>query len=179
MELRPAELEDLRACAALPKAVASSYVWQLTFDRDAATSVAAGELGISLRRLRLPRQITVAPPGEPLEAVWDRAVAVFVAEVEAGLAGFVALTRAEERPAANLARLVVMPEWRRQGVATALVRVAARWSATEGLTGLTAHCSARNDPAVAFYTRTGFTFTGFSEAYYPRGEVALFWQRGI
>lgn len=179
MELRPAELEDLRACTALPKSVASSYIWQLTIDRDPATFTAVNQFAIALRRLRLPRQVTVEPPGEPLEAVWERAVAVFVAEVETGMAGFVALTRADERPAAQLARLVVMPEARRQGVATGLLQVALRWARTEGLTGLTAHCSARNDPAVAFYTRTGFTFAGYSEAYYPRGEVALFWQRSI
>ena len=179
MELRPAELEDLRACAALPKAVASSYVWQLTVDREPATPMVASEYCIALRRVRLPRQITVEPPGMPLEAVWEHAVAVFVAEFETGLAGFVALTRAEERPAGNVARLVVLPECRRQGVATALLRVAAHWAAAEGLTGLIAHCSARNDPAVAFYTRAGYTFTGYSEAHYPRGEAALFWQRGI
>jgi ribosomal protein S18 acetylase RimI-like enzyme len=60
-----------------------------------------------------------------------------------------------------------------------LLRTAAAWAKAEGLTGLIAHCAARNHPAVAFFTHAGFTFSGYSEAYYPRGEVALFWQHGL
>ena len=179
MELRPAELEDLRACAAIPRAVSSSHVWQLTLARDPSAALATSEFGIALRCLRLPRQVAVEPPGEALEGLWERAAAVFVAADEATLGGFVVLTAAEERPAATVARLVVVPELRRRGLGTALLRVAANWAAAEGLAGLSAHCSARNHPAVAFYTRSGFTFAGYSEAYYPRGEVALFWQRGV
>ncbi len=179
MELRPAELEDLPECAALPTAVSSSHVWQLTLSRDPSASLATSEFAMTLRCLRLPRQIVVEPPGEPLEAIWERAVAVFVAADESLLRGFIVLTAAEERPAATVARLVVTPELRRHGLGTTLLRAAARWAAAEGLTGLTAHCSARNHPAVAFYTRSGFTFTGYSEAYYPRGEVTLFWQRSV
>ncbi len=179
MELRPAELDDLRACAAMPKAVPSNYVWQLALDRDPTASLTTSEFGIALRCVRLPRQVAVEPPGEPLDTIWERAAAVFVAEDDAVLQGFVALTAAEERPAAHVARIVVAPEARQQGVGTALLRVAATWAAGEGLLGLTAHCSARNHPAVAFFTHSGFTFAGYSEAYYSRSEVALFWQRGV
>jgi ribosomal protein S18 acetylase RimI-like enzyme len=179
MELRPAELEDLQTCAAIPAAVTSSHVWQLSVERDPAASLATSEFSVALRCLRLPRPVTIEPPGEPLEAIWTRVASVFVAEDETGLVGFTALTPTEERPAATIARLVVLPEARRQGVGMALLRTAARWAAAEGLAGLVAHCSARNHPAVAFFARCGFTFTGYSEAYYPRGEVALFWQRTI
>ena len=179
MELRPAEFEDLQACAAIPTAVSSSHVWQLTLSRDPSASLATSEFGMTLRCLRLPRPVVVEPPGAPLETVWERAAAVFVAEDEALLSGFIVLAAAEERLAATIARLVVAPDLRRCGCGTELVRTAARWAAAEGLAGLTAHCSARNHPAVAFYTRSGFTFMGYSEAYYPRGEVALFWQRSV
>ena len=179
MELRQADLEDLRASAAIPQVVQSSYVWQLTLARDPVGSLATREFSMVLRCLRLPRQVAVEPPGEALEDVWERAAAVFVAADEEMVGGFVVLTEAEERPPATIARLVVAPELRRRGIGTGLIRVAARWAAAEGLSALVAHCPARNHPAVAFYTRSGFTFTGYSEAYYPRGEVALFWQRVV
>ncbi len=178
MELRPAELEDLRDCMALPAAVPSNHVWQLTLARDPTASLETSEVSMTLRCLRLPRQIVVEPSGESLETLWNRAAAVFVAtDEEETLGGFVALTSAEERPAATISRLVVTPALRRRGIGSALIRMAVRWAASEGLDGLTAHCSARNHPAVAFYLRSGFTLAGYSEAYYPRGEVALFWQR--
>ncbi|HZG66609.1 MAG TPA: GNAT family N-acetyltransferase [Herpetosiphonaceae bacterium] len=179
MELRPAELDDLDACTTIACAVSSHHVWQLTLARDPAAALATSEYTMTLRCLRLPRQVVVELPGEPLEAVWDRAIAAFVACDDADIGGYVLLTPAEERPAATVARLVVVPELRRRGVGTALMRLAAGWAASEGLTGLNAHCSTRNHPAVAFFTRSGFTFTGYSESYYPRDEVALFWQRGV
>jgi GNAT superfamily N-acetyltransferase len=179
MDLRPAEFEDLQGCAAMSRAVSSGYVWQLTLARDPAAALAASELNIMLRCLRLPRQVVVEPPGEPLDVIWHRATAVFVAEDDAMLHGFIALTAVDERPAAHIARIVVIPGARQRGTGTALLRTAADWAQDEGLAGLTAHCSARNHPAVAFFTHAGFTFSGYSEAYYPRGEVALFWQRGL
>ncbi len=179
MELRPAELEDLRVCAAMPEAVSSGYVWQLTLARDPSAALVASEINITLRCLRLPRQVVVEPLGEPLDAIWERATAAFVAENEAILHGFIALTREGERRAVHVARIVVVPAVRQRGIGTALLRTAAAWAESEGLTGITAHCSARNHPAVAFFTHAGFTFSGYSEAYYPRSEVALFWQRGL
>ncbi len=179
MELRPAEIEDIRACAAISGAVSSSHVWQLTLARDPSASLATSEFGMTLRCLRLPRPVEVKPPGESLDAIWERAAAAFVAADEDLLGGYVVLSAAEERPAATVARLVVTPALRRRKVGTALLRIAAAWATSEGMDGLQAHCSARNHPAVAFYTRSGFTFAGYSEGFYGRGEVALFWQRSV
>src|SRR4051812_572289 len=104
MELRSAEFVDLDLCAAMPQAVSSSHVWQLTSDPAA---LATGELSMGLRCIRLPRPVVVEPPGEPLSALWGRATAAFVACDETQLGGYVVLTPAEERSAATIARLVV------------------------------------------------------------------------
>ncbi len=179
MELRPAELEDLPGCAAIPASIASNHVWQLTLNRDPTATLATSEFSMGLRCLRLPRSVTVTIPGDTLDAVWERAIAVFVAAQETTIGGFIVMTAADERPAAMIARLVVAPHLRRRGTGTALLRVAAQWASSEGMTNLVGQCSARNHPAVAFYTRSGFNFCGYNEAYYPRNEVALFWQRNI
>jgi ribosomal protein S18 acetylase RimI-like enzyme len=179
MDLRPAELADLDGCTAMPRSVSSTHVWQLSLVRDPAVSPVTSGYSMSLSCLRLPRPVIVEPPGEPLGSLWARAIAAFVACDGTELGGYIVLTPAEARPAATIARLAVGTDLRRRGIGSALVRLAARWAEAEGLTGINAHCSARNHPAVAFYTRSGFTFSGYSEAYYPRGEVALFWQRGL
>lgn len=105
MELRPAELEDLIACAQLPSTVASGHVWQLTLARDPAATLAMSEYTMALRCLRLPRPVTIGIPGEPLDAIWKRATAVFVAAQNESIAGFIVLTPAEERSAAMLSFL--------------------------------------------------------------------------
>ncbi len=134
---------------------------------------------MTLRSLRLPRPVTLTPPGAPLQVAWERASAMFVAADEETVGGYVVLTDADERPAATVARLAVAPALRRRGIGGALLRLAAGWAAAEGLDALVGHCSARNHPAVAFYTRCGFTFAGYSEGYYARNEVALLWQRSV
>lgn len=179
MELRPAELEDLPGCVVIPATVASNHVWQLTLTRDPTATLATSEFTMALRCLRLPRSVTVSVPGDPLDAVWERAIAVFVAAEDDAIGGFIVLTAADERPAAMIARLVVAPPLRRRGTGSALLRVAAQWASSEGLGTLIGHCSARNHPAVAFYTRSGFNFSGYNEAYYPRNEIALYWQRNV
>lgn len=179
MELRPAEVEDLPACALISSVVASGYVWQISLAHDPTSSVLPNNLGATLHCLRLPRAVAVQPPGEPWEQIWERAAAVFVAVDDEVVRGCAALTPAEERPALHLARLVVAPGARRRRTGSRLLRMAQEWTASAGYTHLTAHCSARNHPAVVFFARSGFSFAGYSEAYYPRDEIALFWQRPV
>src|SRR3712207_3285354 len=116
MEPRPAELEDLRGCAALSPTIQSTHVWQLTLTRDPTASLATSEFSMALRSLRLPRPVGVTLPGAPLEAIWERDSAMFVVADEAEVGGYVVLMSADERPAATIARLVVAPELRRTGI---------------------------------------------------------------
>lgn len=179
MELRPAELEDLESCALLSATVQSGYVWQLSLTREPAVPAMASEFSMSLRCLRLPRPVRIMPAGAALDDIWKRADAAFVADDNGAVSGFIILTYAEERSAANIARIVVAPAARRSGIGTGLLRTAGRWATGEGLECLIAHCAARNHPGVAFYLNSGFTFAGYSESYYPRGDVALLWQRSL
>ena len=164
---------------AISTGVASNHVWQLAVERDPTATLETTEYAIALRCSRLPRPVNIKLPGEPLDVVWKRAVAMFVAAQDDVVGGYLVLTAADERPAATIARLVVAPPLRRRGTARALVRTAAQWAAAEGMTTLLGHCSARNHPAATLYTRLGFTFCGYSDTYYPRNELALFWQRKL
>jgi GNAT superfamily N-acetyltransferase len=116
---------------------------------------------------------------EPIEQLWSRAAEVLVAEDDQGIVGYVALTISESAPVATVARLVVAPQARRSGIGGALLKTAVQWSRMVGLEMLVGHCAARNHPAAHFYMRWGFRFAGYSEAFYPRGEVALFFQRPV
>ncbi len=178
MDVREAEVSDLAYCAALSASVQTTHVWQLRLAYDPITVQADDELGGVLHCTRLPRPVMVQPASaEPLDALWARAADVLVAEQGQELSGYVVLTIDNHQPAVSIARLVVAPQQRRAGVGGALLRAALQWTRASGFETLVAHSSARNYPATNFYLRRGLRFVGYSEAFYPRGEVALFFQK--
>lgn len=180
MDVRLADDEDLAVCAGIPTTVQSTHVWQLRLGFDPTAALPGDELGATLYRTRLPRAVMVKPASaEPLEELWLRAAGVVLAEDTHGIAGYTVLTVAPSAPRVTLARLVVAPAARRGGVGSLLLRAALQWGRAMQHDGLAAHCPARNDPAVRFFMRCGLRFAGYSEALYPRGEIALFWHRPL
>ncbi len=181
MNLRPAEYADLAACEALPLTVQSQYVWQLQVQRDPTQALSQSEWSIALRCVRLPRPVPVTPPGPAAAALWSTASAVFIAADDADeIVGFVVLSASPTRPAAlALPLLAVAPAARQRGVATALLRQALVWARAGGFEAVTAATSTRNHPAASCLARSGFTFAGYSESQWPRGELALLWQRAV
>lgn len=180
MDVRLAETEDLARCASLSPGVQSTHAWQLRLAYDPIAAQPGDELGATLHRTRLPRPITTGPGNaEPLELLWSRAADVLVAEDAQGIGGYLVLTLSHDAPSVTIARLVVAPVARRAGVGGLLLRAAMQWGQAMQLELLVAHCAARNDPAVNFYIRYGMRFSGYSEAFYPRGEIALFWRRAL
>jgi GNAT superfamily N-acetyltransferase len=180
MDVREAEPADLAYCAALSASVQSTHVWQLRLGYDPILAQPSEELGAMLHCTRLPRPIMVQPASsEPIAQLWTRAAEVLVAEDVDDIVGYVVLTINEAAPIATIARLVVAPQMRRRGIGGGLLRAAAQWSRAVGLETILGHCAARNHPAAHFYMRWGLRFAGYSEAFYPRGEVALFFQKPV
>lgn len=180
MDIRQADADDLEACAAISAGVQSTHVWQFRRAYDPLALQMSEELGATLHRSRLPRPITIRPASpEPLAELWERATDILVAEDTQGIAGYVVLMASEHTAMAQIARLVVAPLARRGGLGGSLVRAARQWGSAYELGVLTGHCAARNDPAASFYMRSGFRFAGYSEAFYPRGEIALFFQHSL
>lgn len=180
MDIRQADSTDLQLCAAVSPASQSTHVWQLRLAYDPVAGQSSEELGATLHRTRLPRQIVInTASAEPLQALWSRAADVLVAADEEQIGGYLVLTFEHSAPIVTVARLVVAPAFRRTGVGGKLIRSAMQWSRAMGFDMLAGHCATRNDPAANFYMRHGFKFAGYSEVFYPRGEIALLWQRAV
>lgn len=181
MDVRQASsAEDLAQCAALNANVQSTHVWQLRLAYDSVATQPIAEFGGTLHCMRLPRPVILQPASaEPLDRLWERAAEVLVAEDEQGLAGYIVLVINERAAAVTVERLVVAPLLRRAGIGGQLIGAAGEWAGEVGFDSLMAHCAARNHPTVSFYQRYGFRFAGYSEAFYPRGEVALFWSKPL
>lgn len=95
---------------------------------------------------------------EVLTALDDPAVKVFVAEADGGLVG-TARVELAERPyyrIADLRRLYVKPEWRRRGVATALVHAAEEAAHDESARELRLTVVAENATALLLYEHLGY-----------------------
>jgi GNAT superfamily N-acetyltransferase len=111
----------------------------------------AGELGYPVDVAALAGRL-VAALGDP-----DRAV--FVAEVDGRVAGWIDV--AERRPlqegrSAEIGGLVVTSDLHRTGLGRALVAAAEQWAAGRGLASMTVRSRATRDGAHAFYRGLGF-----------------------
>jgi len=90
--------------------------------------------------------------------------------VDGEMVGFIAGDPRRDEQTGWIMTLGVLPDWRRQGIAEALL------SACEQKMGLpTVKLTVRrgNDPAIALYQKLGFTQTDIWSRYYQNGEDGL------
>jgi len=73
---------------------------------------------------------------------------------------------------ADLVSMWVAPEYRKAGVGRLLVDAIVRWAADRGVESLRLMVTSRNDAAIEFYKRLGFSMTGRTEPY--PNDPALF-----
>ena len=104
--------------------------------------------------------------------VHDAAI-YWVAETCSGqLAGYVACWKVQME--ADIVNMAVLPEWRRRGVATALLEHLLDQLAAAGVEQVFLDVRESNQAARALYRRCGFTVIGQRTAYYPNnGESAI------
>lgn len=96
--------------------------------------------------------------GEVLQALSSDTTTLFVAEAGGEVIG-TARVELAERPyfrIADIRRVYVRPEWRRRGVATALMTAAEDAAGAGGAREVRLSVVAENSTALAFYARRGF-----------------------
>ena len=94
---------------------------------------------------------------------------LFVAVDRGQAVGFAAVAYFRWNQAADLARIFVLPSYRRWGIATRLIEQSAAFAAARRARALTATVPAGN-PAVVVYLKAGFRIAGFDEFRYPAGR---------
>ena len=174
VQIRPVIQTDLPRLMGMDHSISSEYVWQLELRRETGQIVAA------FRDVRLPRPITLTYPNNPFSLAddWTRKALFLTAVSTAEPVGYICLT---ERPAsvAWVTDLVVAPEWRRRGVASALLGAAQDWTLNRGHRRLFIEMQSKNQPAIRLAQKHGYEFCGYNDHYYLTQDVALFFARAL
>ncbi len=174
IQVRHLVATDLPGLMGMDHASSTEYVWQLELRRE------AGQLVATFREVRLPHAIPLRYPHDPFSLAdeWTQKAGVFTVTLGKQPVGYMCLT---ERPAsvAWITDLVVSPESRRQGAASALLMAALEWGAARGHSRLFLEMQSKNYPAIRLAQKHGYEFCGYNDHYYLTQDVALFFARAL
>ena len=174
-EIRPPVANDLPRLMVFDHSCFSDYVWQLELRRE------AGQIMSIFREVRLPRSVVVPYPRNPMSLAdqWQRRDGMLVALEQAQPVGYICTVEEGVSSAARVTDLVVAPERRRQGVASALLTAVQAWALERGIQRLLLEMQSKNQPYIRLAQKFGYEFCGYNDQYYPTQDVALFFGRAL
>lgn len=174
-EIRPAAASDLPRIMSLDHSSLSDYVWQLELRRE------AGQVSANFREVRLPRSIEVRYPRNPasLADEWTRRDQVLVALSDGTPIGYLCAIEHRASSVASVIDLVVAPDRRRKGTASALLTSIQTWAVERGVQRLHLEMQSKNHGCIRLAQKFGYDFCGYNDQYYPTQDVALFFGRAI
>jgi GNAT superfamily N-acetyltransferase len=174
-EIRPANATDIPHLMGIDHSCMSDYVWQLELRRE------VGQVMASFREVRLPRSITVAYPRTPstLADEWTKRSTVMVALHEGTPIGYICVVKETTSVMGWVTDLVVAPDHRRKGAASALLMAAQAWVSERGVRRLILETQSKNQACIHLAQKFGYEFCGYNDQYYPTQDVALFFGRAL
>ena len=175
VQIRTLVATDLPRLMGTDHSCSSDYVWQLDLHRE------AGQVSAVFREVRLPRSIRVEYPRNPfaLADKWDRQAEMLVAVWRGQPIGYIRMMEQSTSDVVWITDLVVAPEARRRGVATALLQAAQDWSLARGNQRLILEVQSKNEAAIRLAQKIGYEFCGYNDQYYETQDVTLFFGRAL
>lgn len=170
MQIRRAVSSDIPALMAMDHSYQTDHVWQM------ALTAGSLETSVTFREARLPRQMRVEYPRDPMRLAddWTNASEILLAESDHEYVGYLVLDSGLAPNTGWVTDLVVAAPHRRRGIGTRLLAAAKRWCVDEGLVRLTLEMQSKNFPSISMVRKLGFVHSGYHDKFYPDEEIALF-----
>ena len=175
VQIRSAIVSDLPALMAIDHTCQTDYVWQMDVQHE------EGQVGAIFREIRLPRAVSVLYP-RPVNALsesWSRRSGMLVAVISGQAVGYVRTNDAMLPRTAWLMDVVVSPNFRRQGIASALISATQSWAELRKDRRALLEMPSKNNPAIRLAQKLGYEFCGYNDQYYETQDIALFFGRSI
>lgn len=170
VEIRLAISSDITEIIKIDHSCETTHVWQLT------NNTINGQLENQLREIKLPRSLRLAYPRRPeiLMDTWTRHTLFLVAVCEGKVSGYLILDKKDDLECGMVSDLVVTPQMRRQGIASALLLSAQEWLKKRGATRLMLEIPAKNYPGIELAKKLHFENNGYIDNYFANQDIALF-----
>jgi ribosomal protein S18 acetylase RimI-like enzyme len=175
VKLRTAVVTDIPVLMAIDHSCQTDYVWQMDVQRE------EDQVGAMFREIRLPHSVSVPYPRAVSTLVdsWDRKAGMLVAMIGEQVIGYVRISDLIVPRTAWMTDIVVLPNFRHQGIGTALVLAAQSWAEDRKDSRALMEMSSKNNAAVCLARKLGYEFCGYNDLYYDTQDIALFFGRSI
>lgn len=176
MIIREGQPEEAYKCAEIDSSFITTHVWQMEELRPDPFAGTNEEVAVIFREVRLPRPRSVAPRLEirHLVETLQSSDLFLVAEENDKIHGYLGLSLDGSHNIGLITNVVVHPSQRQRGIGRQLVERTKHWADHERLWSLMLETQTKNFPAVHFFQRSGFSFCGYNDHYYPDGDIAIF-----
>ena len=91
--------------------------------------------------------------------------------------GYICVTEEQTSSLAWVTDIVVAPDHRRKGAASALLTGAQAWASARNVRHLILEMQSKNQACIHLALKFGYEFCGYNDQYYPTQDVALFFGR--
>jgi GNAT superfamily N-acetyltransferase len=175
LHIRQAISSDIKTLADMDHGYSTDHVWQLSLQRG------SGEINAAFREVRLPRPMQVSYPRDPglLIDEWIDKAVVLMAGVGETPIGYLTLINGPADGSGWITDIVVDLRYRRQGIGGKLVGAAKKWARQRQITRLFIEMQSKNFPGICLAQKSGFSFAGFSDMYYPDQDIVLLFAQDL
>ncbi len=173
--IRLSQPQDHEILCSFQKFVDTSKTWQMEQSFDDGSWI------IRFREISLPRPMHLAYPFSA-KGIRDHLLTnelTLVALEKSIPVGFISLASDPGSRTARVTDLVVEPQHRRKGIATALAIGTVDWLVEWKITGMSLEMMLKNHPAINFARKLGFSPAGFNDVYYSNGQTSVTFYRKI
>ena len=170
LHFRPASVDDFEGCLAIDHSYQTRRVWQLSVSEQENAKK------VRFQTLKLPKETAVSSPYSDEELVqrWCACDWFLVGEHKGSLQAYITAAIEKLTPTAWIYDMAVAPDHRRQGYGSQMIAAASTWASQQKAEQLMVALPMKNDPAMTFFRKSGFSFCGYNETTYRTKDISLF-----